>query len=88
MFTCPHCENPGVGFIAKLLSNPIYPAVCRLCGKSSSKCANVIWIQLLLAVVFLATIPNLASATTSQMLGGATALLIVIVGQMGPMCRR
>lgn len=88
MYRCPHCDRPGVGFFAKLLSNPIYPASCRLCGQASCKCAKVIWTQLCIAIGFLATVPNVASSDTTYALGTITAIIIIGVGQIGPLCRQ
>lgn len=88
MHICPHCATRGIGFVAKLLSNPVYPAVCRQCAGRSTKCSRVLWAQLTLAVVFLATVPELVSPVTARITGAVTALFIVGVGQIGPMCKR
>ena len=88
MHTCPHCEKPGIGFVAKMLSNPLFPAVCRLCGGYASKCAGVLKIQLAIAIAFLATVPNLTSGDTAKVLGALTAVVIIVIGQAGPLCRR
>jgi len=85
--TCPHCAKPGIGFVAKLLSNPVYPAVCRLCGERATKSAAVIRIQMAIAIGYLAVVPNLAPANVSYALGIAAALIIIGVGQIGPMRR-
>lgn len=87
MYLCPHCERPGIGFAAKLLSNPVYPAVCRLCGRNSSKCSRVIWLQIGIAVGFLATVPNLVPETTAYTLGTVVAFIIIGIGQVGPLCK-
>lgn len=87
MHLCPHCEEHGVGFFAKMLSNPVYPAVCRLCGRSSTKCAKVLWIQMWIAAAYLAIVPNLAPANTAYVLAVVTAVVILAVGQIGPLCR-
>jgi hypothetical protein len=83
--TCPHCAKPGIGFFAKLLSNPIYPAVCRLCGERATKSGTVIKIQMGIAIAYLALVPNLAPANTTYALGIVAALVIIGVGQIGPM---
>jgi len=87
MHLCPHCEKRGIGFFAKLLSNPIFPADCRLCGRPSTKCAKVVWLQIGVAVAFLATVPNLLSGPAVSVLGAATAFVIIAIGQIGPLCR-
>ena len=88
MYRCPHCEQPGVGFFAKLLSNPIYPASCRLCKQLSCKSGRVTMIQLGIGIAFLATVPNLASSDTTYVLGTITAIVIIAVGQIGPLCKQ
>lgn len=86
MHLCPHCEERGIGFFAKMLSNPVYPAVCRLCGRSSTKCAKVIWIQIWIAAAYLAIVPNLAPAETAYLLASVTGLVVIAVGQIGHRC--
>lgn len=88
MYRCPHCDRPGVGFFAKLLSNPIYPAICGLCRQASCKCARVMWTQLCIGIGFLAIVPNIASTNTTYLLGTITAIIIIGVGQIGPLCRQ
>lgn len=88
MLTCPHCEGPGIGITAKLLANPVYPAVCRLCGRPSSHCANVYKVQLVLALGFMAAIPYFETWPNTKALGAAAAVVIIMVGLLGPMCRR
>lgn len=87
MHTCPNCAKSGIGFFAKLLSNPIYPAVCRFCGERATKSATVIKIQMAIALGYLVFVPNLFPGDTAYALGTATALLVIGVGQIGPMRR-
>jgi hypothetical protein len=82
---CPHCRKRGIGFFAKLLGNFIHPAVCQLCGERATKSATVLKIQMAIAFGDLAVVPSLARAGTTYVLGIATALIIIGVGQVGPM---
>jgi len=36
LFTCPHCNEPGIPIWAKYWARPHDPAVCRFCNKASS----------------------------------------------------
>ena len=68
--------------------NPVYPATCRQCGWEFPGCPEVDKIQILLAVAFLATVPNLATRATTEMLGVAAVVVIALVKLLGPMARR
>jgi hypothetical protein len=85
--TCPNCGEKGITFIGKLLSHPLYPAVCKQCGGGATKTAGVIWTQLFLAIGFLATVPNFLSAGNTAKLGIVAAIVVIAVGQFGPMNR-
>ena len=37
MFTCPHCQQPGVSIRGKLFAAPWSPARCKKCGLFSSE---------------------------------------------------
>ena len=45
------------------------------------------WAQIYTAVAGLAVIPNLTSGGTAQVLGTVAAVLVVAIGQIGPMCK-
>jgi hypothetical protein len=85
--TCPSCGEKGISFTGKLLSNPLYPAVCRLCGAGATKSAGVIWTQTFLVIAFLATVLNFLSSESAAELGIVAAVVVIAVGQFGPMTR-
>ena len=36
MFTCPHCEKPGISPLRKVILSPGLQATCSICGGASS----------------------------------------------------
>jgi hypothetical protein len=85
--TCPHCNERGVAFSAKLLSSPLHPAKCRLCGGFSTRCPSVVLLQIALAILFPAVVPHVYSVATARQLGGIVAGVIILIGQLGPLCK-
>ncbi len=52
MFTCPHCNNPGISIFSKLLSDKSSPASCKICEDVSYPDYPDRPVKLLLSLIF------------------------------------
>ncbi len=92
MFKCPHCGEPGISFLDKLLTSATVwygrTATCRLCRKAARLPGKVVQLQFLLFVFALAiipwTVPGEYRVTAALIIAG----IIVSTGVLGPLKRQ
>lgn len=59
MYACPHCNQRSIGLFSKLLSRNARPIICAQCNQNSAVSYRIIYIQVAVALVYLAVFPNL-----------------------------
>lgn len=62
MYTCPHCNKPGITFLRKMFLGPALPATCKSCKKKIGVSYKhiIIIIPILIAVVAINFIDNIS----------------------------
>ena len=66
MYACPHCYHRSIGLITKLLSNNARPIVCAQCSQRSAVSYRVLYIQISVALIYLAIFPNILHGSQLQ----------------------
>lgn len=84
---CPHCDEHGIGLLDKILASPLYPATCRLCRKSSTTSARVVYCVLGMSAAFLAIAPQALDAVSYDRAAIAAALFVIAFKALGPLSR-
>ncbi len=75
MFTCPHCDQPGIRPWAKFWGGPADPAVCQHCEKASCTSSSIETASTILYVVagfwaFILFILNIAEFRRGEPVSG------------------
>mgnify|MGYP006898451961 CR=1 FL=1 len=76
MLRCPHCEQPGIGALGKLISSELTPARCRACGKLSAltSFSSRLLTQLVIPALIVVGFVAFDSASLLLFIGGSAAV--------------
>jgi hypothetical protein len=79
MYTCPHCQQPGISVWRRAFLGPTIPATCTACGRK----IGVPWgestiavLPLVLSVLLSSFTPNLTLSLLVVLLGAAAMLAL------------
>jgi hypothetical protein len=86
---CPHCGEPGISPISKLITSAAtmtgWAATCRFCGQRARISHRAAMLQFYIFLAAFATIPWMLEGRAQVLAGYLAAGAIVAVGLFAPM---